>query len=295
MEAELAGLLGRDQEQHVRLYQALRQRARDGDSAARAVQFVFGLRVSLEDGCASPGDRLNFAQQLELLQMHLQTAPPAERVFAAPTVLLALHAVGRAQEQPAVAAEAVRLARQVFSASPIRLGELLLDMTHGLRLGCHLKVSLPLLEEAVSLLSQGPRRERADGAQLGRRDLAALHFLLGDALTAQRELRRLRAEVVAAGPAVEPGATPMEARLEVVDVLLSHLLDENAAAATPGGERPAAPRETGPGWQALRTVQQEASCPESTPADLRLVRVPVPRPACAPESASAPTPTGKSP
>jgi hypothetical protein len=65
----------------------------------------------------------------------------------------------------------------------------------------------------------------------------------------------------------------LEVKREVVKTLLAHLAGE--------GEK-AAPRETGPGWQALRTVQQEASCSEATPADPRLVRVPVPPPPCKP-------------
>ena len=265
---ELARLAGGDTASHAAAYAQLWQRARAGDRGARTVQLVFGLRDGLRDGCTDDADRKSFTLELDFLLQHLQTAPPPEWVFAGPTALLALHAVGRQKEQPALGKRVVQAGRDFLTSDPALLGELMADVTHGLRLGCHLKEAQPLQEEAVKLLGKG------QAGLLARRDLAVLHFLFGDAAAAQQELRQLLADVEAESSAKDA----VDPRKEVVQVLLSFLIDtpENRA------EGPPAPRETGPGWQSLRTVQQEASCPDATPADAHLVRVPVPPPPCGP-------------
>ncbi|MCS6912519.1 MAG: hypothetical protein RMK29_04485 [Myxococcales bacterium] len=268
METDLARLTTADAESHAVAYARLSQRARDGDRAARTVQLVFGIRDSLREGCEDEADALAFTQQLELLSLHLAQASPGEQVFAGPTLLLALQANGRAEEQPGVAGVIVRAGRSVWADHRLALGELLAEVAHALRLGCHLRAALPLLEEAVALLQLGPEAVRSEPALLARRDLATLRFLLGDAQSAERELAALGADLlqVVAGE-------DLQARMEVVQVLRRYF---GAADGSP----PPPPRETGPGWQALRTVQQQASCPEATPADPRLVRVPLPPPAC---------------
>ncbi len=271
----LAGLGRSESSTHAAAYAHLWQQARAGDRGSRTVQLVFGLRDGLRDGCADDTDRKSFGQELDFILGHLQPASPAEWVFAGPTVLLALHAAGRQAEQPKLADRVVEAGRSVLAGDPALLGEFLADVTHALRLGCHLKKSQPLQEEAVALLLTRPGPGRSDAALLARRDLAVLHFLFGDAQAAQRELTQLLADIQAHPGGTGPGGDP---RKEVVSVLLSYLVDTPESRAPD----PPAPRETGPGWQSLRTVQQEASCPEATPADVHLVRVPVPPSACAP-------------
>lgn len=267
MELDLSRVTSADPATHRQAYGRLAQRARDGDRAARTVQLVLAVRDALrEGGCGDAADRQALRQQLELLELQLRDAPPGERVFAGPTLLLGLQAAGRAAEEPRAAPAVLQAGRAVWAESPAALGELLAEVAYALRLGCHLKAALPLLEEAAPLLQKaGPRSE---AALLARRDLATLRFLLGDAKSAQGDLEALGADL-RDGPAA---GEELQARMEVVAVLRAYLRE--------GAEAPP-PRETGPGWQALRTVQQQASCPEATPADPRLLRVPVPPPACA--------------
>lgn len=276
METDLARLTTSDPESHSIAYARLSQRARDGDRAARTVQLVFAVRDSLRDGCEDEADVLAFAQQLDLLSLHLAQASPGEQVFAGPTLLLALQATGRAEDQPRAAEAVVRAGRLVWADHGVALGELLAEVAHALRQGCHLRSALPLLEEAAALLQPEPEAARSEPALLARRDLATLRFLLGDAQSAERDLAALGADLgkVAAGE-------DLQARMEVVQVLRRYF---GAA----DGPPPQPPRETGPGWQALRTVQQQASCPEATPADPRLVRVPLPAPVCQAASAARP-------
>src|SRR2546423_807237 len=83
----------------------------------------------------------------------------------------------------AAAAPLVQAGRAVWGDNAQALGELLAEAAHALRLGCHLKAALPLLEEAVPLL--GRAGARSEPALLARRDLATLRFLLGDGASAQ--------------------------------------------------------------------------------------------------------------
>lgn len=271
-------------------YARLRQRSQDGERGAMLVLLVFTVRDALREDCADAGDRRAFAQQLELLDLHLSQpqSSAAEWAFAGPTLLLGLHQSGRGVSLPGAAERVVAQARAALPApgAGTRLGEVLADCAHALRLACHLKEALPLQEEAVRLLDpHGPTL----AAQLSRRDLATLRFLLGDAPGAQQALDELQRQLSreeqrpVAAAAVEKAHTSggeeasLAARREIVTVLRTHLVD---AGGTLSG--PAPPRETGPGWQALRVVQEQASCPQASPANPRLLRVPVRPPTCVP-------------
>lgn len=281
LEQELAQLAGPVPASAERAYAWLAQRARDGDHGARTVQLVFGLRGALRTGCRDAQEKEGFAQQLALLRLHLGSGTAAERVFAGPTLLMGLKETGQQEEVLSGAFELAALTRDVYQKHPQRLGALLFDITHVLRRACHLKPALSLLEEAQPLLLGDPGVHRGVVLVL-RRDLATLHFLFGDAPRAQEELARLEAELQKDSPAEDTPDSTMAARREVAAVLKAHL----GAGDGPRGLQPLPPpRENGPGWQALRGVQEEASCPQAAPADPRLLRVPVPPPLCVPTTA----------
>lgn len=283
--------LERDQEAlatpktHAATYARLRQRSQDGERGAQLVLLVFAVRDAVREGCADAADRRAFAQQVELLELHLgqPQSGAVEWTFAGPTLLQGLQHSGRGQSLSERSARVVTRAREALSApeAQTRLGEVLADTAQALREGCSLKEALPLQEEAVRLLdARGPGL----AGQLGRRDLATLRFLLGDAPGAQQTLDELQRSLAreeqtpqgAAVPVSDAAESSLAARREIVTVLRTHLVDAGGTLAGP-----APPRETGPGWQALRAVQEQASCPQASPANPRLLRVPVRPPACA--------------
>jgi hypothetical protein len=273
LEQDLQGLFVRDAAAYRAAYGRISRRARDGDRGAQTALFIYAVRDTLRDGCEAPEDRRNFLQQVDILEAHLADGSQSEWAVAGPTFLLGLQAAGRIADQPRHARRAIAAAEAVWKEDGPAQGAVLFEVAHALRLGCHLKEALPILEAAVGLLGRGPQGAYAAPALLARRDLATLRFLLGDGQGAQRDLQALDQDLQRA-----PAAEEAEARREVVATLREHLRDPAEAGAPMGPTLP--PRETGPGWQALRTVQQQASCPEATPANPGLLRVPVAPPPC---------------
>lgn len=273
LERDLQGLFVHDAAAYRAAYGRLSRRARDGDRGAQTTLFIYAVRDTLRDGCEGPEDRRNFLQQVDILEAHLADGSQVEWAVAGPTFLLGLQAAGRIADQPRHAQRAIAAAEAVWRQDGPAQGAVLFEAAHALRLGCHLKEALPILLAAVELLGRGPQGGHAAPALLARRDLATLRFLLGDGQGAQRDLQVLDQDLQRA-----PASEEAEVRLEVVATLREHLRNPAEPGAPMGPPLP--PRETGPGWQALRTVQQQASCPEATPANPGLLRVPVPPPQC---------------
>lgn len=277
LDRDLQGLFVRDAAAYRAAYGRISRRARDGDRGAQTALFVYTVRDTMQGGCEGPEDRRNFLQQVDILEAHLKDGPPVEWAVAGPTFLLGLQAAGRLADQPRHAQRVIAAAEGVWREDGAARGAVLFEVAHALRLGCHLKEALPVLEAAVGLLGQGAGARGAP-ALLSRRDLATLRFLLGDGQGAQRDLEALDEDLQRAAQAPMPAEGEQDVRREVVATLREHLRDVVSAGAPMGPSLP--PRETGPGWQALRTVQQQASCPEATPANPGLLRVPMPPPQC---------------
>lgn len=273
LERDLAQLA--DPQRHSAAYAQLRRQAARHDRAALCVTLVFTVRDQLREGCQDEGDRQLFQQALLLLEQHLRGAPDAEWIFAGPTLLEGLQAAGRADQQPAALRTILAAGQRAIQGE--RLGELHVELANGMRLGCHLKAALALLEDALRLLEPAaPTSDRREVRTLARRDLALLRFLLGDSAGAQADLKLVADQLQADARAPSANRTELSARQEMVNALRTHLVERQ-----PEGQAAAPlPPEDSPGWQALRLVQERASCPEAIPANPQLLRVPLPAPAC---------------
>jgi hypothetical protein len=249
------------------------QKARDGDRRARTVLQVHELRRALAQGCQDETDRRSFLQQVDMLEIQMASASDGEWVFAGPTLLFGLQATGRLADQlrhlPRIRAAAERAFASPSPSNDTQKiwGLFILEISHALRLGCHLKATFELLPSSVSLLAQDPTAKR-----LALQDLATLRFLLGDGKGAQADLTAVLAAL--------PQGAPTEERT-IITTLRDHLLDEyRPAGFGPPAPPPPIPAESDPAWPALRAVQEEASCPEATPADPRFLHIPLPPPRC---------------